>query len=275
MALIFKDKPLTIGFLQIPSDYILDSHIHGILCQIPNVRWRFQKMMWEPLNGIINPEYFEKNAEKIRDTASIFLDSGYGKCDIITMACTSLSVIIGSENIVKLINPPYDCTVNTMADSLKIAIYTIWKGRKIPPPPIPSPPIPSPPIRIVFITPYVKSVHNSMVDFFNEDPHVNIIWDESFNLETDSKTSSLSPHCIFNKVVELTHNCTVPQAVVLCCSAMDVMEYGFIDKLENVIGIPVLTSIQASAWHTLQDSRLQDHAYRVQGFGSLFKHSLY
>lgn len=59
---------------------------------------------------------------------------------------------------------------------------------------------------------------------------------------------------------------------MLCCSAMRVCGYGFIDELEQRLNLPVITSTQALLYHCLRESGpiTVDEIRAVRGYGQLF-----
>ena len=96
-------------------------------------------------------------------------------------------------------------------------------------------------------------------------------------LSTDFEIWSVPPTTIRDEVAKL---CTGQRereeereeefdGVIVSCSALRMLQHGFIDELEEAAGgRPVVTSMQALLWDTL---RCSGEAAAIDGFGSLLR----
>lgn len=60
---------------------------------------------------------------------------------------------------------------------------------------------------------------------------------------------------------------------IICCSALNVTHYGFIDQLEKKYKIPFITSNQALLWNSLYLALPDDRKHEIKkivGYGKLF-----
>ena len=101
LEVTFDAKPkATIGFVEIPTDVVIDIDAGALLSQIPGVLWRFTKMGFDEGDDQICKEVYERAKKNISTAARSFLPSNpdsYGSLDVIAMCCTSLSFTLGTQ----------------------------------------------------------------------------------------------------------------------------------------------------------------------------------
>ncbi|CAK0836695.1 unnamed protein product, partial [Prorocentrum cordatum] len=100
----------------------------------------------------------------------------------------------------------------------------------------------------------------------------------NFDLNRDTLVSSVQPESVLGCAQECIRACGRPvDCALLCCSALRVTGEGFIDRAEQALGVPVLTSNQCLIWESLhaaagsEDTAIQrSEVEAVRGYGRLF-----
>ena len=247
-------KPVaTLGFVQVPSDLTLDMEIFPILSQLDRVAWRVQKLSFANGSETICRDTFESSIDNISKAAATFIptDDEYGSLDCIALACTSMSLVLGTERIHGLLKCGYPSAnvVTDMASAISAALSAVVPSK-----------------RISLLTPYTLSVHEETVEFLH-DHGFEVVASNYLNLDKDSLVSSVSPSSILRLAAELQSRSS-GDGIFICCSAFRSTGIDFIDNAEATLGVPVVTSNQALVWHCLRQSGVD--ATSVKGFGKLF-----
>ena len=254
----------TIGLIQLPSDIPLDMEAPYLFDQIPNVRFRMSKMVFDEGDEDISHEVYGRAKKHLSNAAKSFLpaDSGrYGSVDVMAMCCTSLSFSLGPETVQKELKNGYP-SAKAFTDMATASVNAIKyvagnKGARL---------------RIGLLTPYIDSVHGSNIEFLKKNG-IDVVVQHNLGLTQDTLTSSVAPGSILS-VVETMAKSSVEKldAFFIGCSAFQSTGYGFIDKVESVIKIPVITSNQAVLWQCLRlcDGVTPEDLRKVRGYGVLF-----
>ena len=102
LEVTFDAKPkATIGFVEIPTDVVVEMDAGALLSQVPGILWRFTKMNFDGEDEEINEETYEWAKKNIEKAAKTFLPTEkgtYGSLDVIAMSCTSLSFTLGNKS---------------------------------------------------------------------------------------------------------------------------------------------------------------------------------
>jgi maleate isomerase len=116
--------------------------------------------------------------------------------------------------------------------------------------------------RVSLLTPYIDEVHQREAAFLEAN---GIVVESGSNLgiNTNTEMARLEPGDILRWAE--THAHGAAQACFLSCTA--IRSVPVIHRLEQVLGIPVITSNQSMAWHLLTSSGISGAA---AGFGRLF-----
>jgi maleate isomerase len=245
-----------------------------LLSQIENVHWRMSKLCFEDNDEHVSTDTYEKAKKNIRDTASTFIPkhSSYGSIDIMALSCTSMSFALGSSQVQKELSKGYPSAIiktdmaTAVVDALRYMCTNI-EGNKI-----------------GLLTPYVNELHQKNINFLKNNGF-NIVADHNLNLKTDSIISSVNPQSILECAKELINKADNIDVILIGCSALRSTGYGFIDYMEESLGVPVITSNQALMWHCLtwdrccyaetegltKSSNISKQEIRgIKGYGKLF-----
>lgn len=259
---IFKNNLIFLGFIQLATDYTLDMEISGVLNQIDGIGWRIKKLPFIGGFTDINKSTFKKLKDELKNSATGFgEDTKYGKLSLVSLACTSMSFILGREIIDQELRKGYnvptnDTTTSILAVMNKISIVLKLKN-----------------INISLLTPYIDKIHDKYRRLMK---HVgcNIMVERNLNLQNDSLTSSVTNESI-EKIIDemITINSDI-HIFIIVCSALNVTNYGFIDKMEKKHSIYFITSNQALLWNSLNlalpDGK-KDLIKNVKGYGRVFQ----
>ena len=259
----FDLKPrTTLGFVQLPSDLTLDMEAPFLLSQIPGVMWRNQKMKFEKDDELITSGTFERAKKNIKFAAGAFLPvsgESFGSLDVVALTCTSLSFTLGTADTQAELLEGYPNVVAVdMASSILNSLNSVCNNNLIE-------------HKIGVLTPYINELHNNNINFLKRNG-VFVLNHLNLNIPVDFLVSQLSPDSIFMKACELYQKNSSISVLIICCSALRSTQYGFIDRLEKKLNIPVITSNQAMMWECLQKSKNigKDEIKGVIGYGRLF-----
>lgn len=116
--------------------------------------------------------------------------------------------------------------------------------------------------RVSLLTPYIDEVHQREAAFL-EANGIAVESDSNLGINTNTEMARLEPGDILRWAAAHEHGAA--QACFLSCTA--IRSAPVIDRLEQVLGIPVITSNQSMAWHLLSSSEISS---AIAGFGKLF-----
>ncbi len=195
----------------------------------------------------INPctvENLRTMAPQLTSATSLILPGA--DIDVVAYCCTSGTAAIGYDNIVENIQaarPGIPCTTPITA-----ALAGFEKlGLK----------------RIAVLTPYIDEVNQPMRRFLEENG-ITVLSVNSFNLEDDVIMGRIPTEAIYAAAREIDR----PDADGIFISCTAVRAVDVIDRLEQALGKPVLSSNQALAWQAL---RLAGYNNPIPGFGTLLR----
>lgn len=269
--IVMEKKPrATIGLIQLPSDIPLDMEAPYLLEQVPNIRYRMSKMIFDEGDEEISHEVYNRAKKHLKNAAKSFLPNDkkrYGSVDIIAMCCTSLSFSLGPSVVQNELRKGYPGAkqftdmATASINAIKHVVSNTLKDsitRRL---------------RIGLLTPYIESVHNNNVQFLSNNG-IDVVVQHNLSLTQDTFTSSVAPKSILDLVQAIVQkNSNVKMdAFFIGCSAFRSTGKGFIDQVEKKIQIPVVTSNQAVLWQALSlcEHITKDDLKRVKGYGKLF-----
>jgi maleate isomerase len=195
-----------------------------------------------PMPPEITTESLTRTEKELGRAASLILPGG--RVDAIAYSCTSASVVLGHERVQRAIQSGRPCVpCITPINAALSALETL--GAK----------------RIAVLTPYIDSINERFLqEFRNLGQDVRSF--HSFKLINDLDMANLSPQSILQGAVEA--DVDDADAVFISCTAIRAVEV--IDAIEQQIGKPVVTSIQAMFWQSL---RTVGYREPIHGYGKL------
>jgi maleate isomerase len=117
--------------------------------------------------------------------------------------------------------------------------------------------------RVLLVTPYIEAVHAREVAFL-EANGVRVAGGGCMGIATNAEMARVAPAAIAAQAHRAL--AAAPDADLCLVSCTAIRSGGVIEGLEAELGMPVVTSNQALAWHALRALGLRDP---VPGFGRL------
>jgi maleate cis-trans isomerase len=115
---------------------------------------------------------------------------------------------------------------------------------------------------VCLLTPYIDDVHQHEIEFL-EANGFNVVGGANLGIDTNSEMATLQPEFILDWAREkISHDA---DACLISCTA--IKSAPIIARLEQLRGLPVVTSNQSMMWHLLRSSGIED---QITGFGRLF-----
>lgn len=169
-----------------------------------------------------------------------------GELDAVIYGCTSGTAAIGEAEIARLVHEVRpECPVTTPLGACREAFRALDARR------------------IAVLTPYTPAVTETVIASV-EAFGCEVTKAACFNLVSDYDMAGLSPQELLEGAREVLDE--KAQALFVSCTALRAS--AFVSLLENQLGIPVVASNQALAWHAI---RLMGRSDAVAGAGRLMQ----
>ena len=220
----------------------------------------------EPDMGLLRPEgvsmHFTRmggyiqdkvpDAEQMHGLGAADLDEPLhllqGACpDVILYGCTSATLTHGpsfDQALAKRIKAESGAETVTAAGALVHALYTLGV------------------YRIGFASPYVSTINEMAIEFFSKTGIETVSKSEVKDELDNYGQGELDPSAVFDLGLAADHSDA--EALVLSCTDMRSVE--IIERLEQAIGKPVISSNQAMMFQALQLTGIED---TVPGYGNI------
>jgi len=169
--------------------------------------------------------------------------------DVMIYACTSGTIAIGVKRIEQLIRNTHP---NVTVTNPVVAALAAFKHYGVK--------------RISILTPYTQAVNKEMAEFFLSQG-IEVLSIAGFGFEDDTAMSFISPQDIYRSALTTTEKSA--ELLFISCTALRATSV--LDKLEAKLNIPVVSSNQLLAWHSL---KLVNYTKGQSGFGSLLENGL-
>jgi len=168
------------------------------------------------------------------------------KVNTIAYGCTSGTIAIGENNVrEKILSAKPGCYVTTPVTSAMKAFQKMNIKK------------------IALFTPYPDAVNKTILDYFTK-KNIEVLSFASLNLNLDSEFANVDPNYILEISSKLeTKNA---DALFISCTALPVLN--ILDKLEQTIKKPVLSSNQTLIWDTI---RSIGYKSPIKGYGKLLE----
>ncbi len=118
-------------------------------------------------------------------------------------------------------------------------------------------------VAIALLTPYELPMHGMVKSFFAGEGFT-VVADATFNLGRDRVIAGLDR----GSIIEASESLVTarPDALYVSCTGMPLVPY--LQEVEDLVGVPVITSAQSMAWHCLE---ILGYGKAVAGFGMLLR----
>jgi len=241
-----------LGVIFNPTDVTGPAELQHVVSRLPGVIAQSVNCRFPPGVESLSKDTFEFALSHLTDTVDAL--QPVGSFQSIGVSCTSFSFAVGMDRINKAIQSAHpNTTVTNMADCLFHAARTMGMRR------------------ILVLTPYTDDL-NAILKGVLEREGFAVLDFVGFGISTDFDIFKCPRSRIRCGVKDLqARNANVgnqADGIVISCSALRVVEEGFIDSLEQETGLPIVTSMQSFLWNML---RLAGDHRHLAGFGSLFQ----
>jgi maleate isomerase len=165
---------------------------------------------------------------------------------VMAYGCTASSIVQGLDYDAHLraeIAEGYDVPATTAAHAIITALETV--GAK----------------RISIVSPYPAKVDEAEHDYFTK-ARFEVLGGGFLGIVDGFKLAEPEPETLF----DLGKRGMAPDADALVVSCLNTRSHTVIDRLEQALGKPVITSTQATLWHALRLAGIED---KVPGYGVL------
>ena len=192
-------------------------------------------------------ETLSKHIEFMADAASRIQPDT--KPDVISYSCTSGSIVIGEKKIKEEIKKgaPYAIPM-----TLVTGVVDALEELKVK--------------NLVVGTPYLDEINTKEAEFLNK-KGFSVLNIQGLNLTKGIEFGTVTPEYWIKFALEI--NEAAADAIFLSCGGIRSTEV--IDRIEQKVGKPVITSNQAQMWSCLRRAGVED---KILGFGELFNHQL-
>ncbi|MEJ2654781.1 MAG: hypothetical protein P8Z69_05650 [Acidihalobacter sp.] len=184
----------------------------------------------------LNERTLAESASRIPDAARLLPPNAH--MDVVAYACTSGATIIGPQNVASAIrqsrpaDAPGSFAQTAVTDPLTaVKAACAQLGIR----------------RLGFVTPYVPSVSAAMREAL-EAEGIEIVAFGSFEQSEEHLVARISPDSVREALLRLGRSAACDG---LFASCTNLRTLGILQETEDMLGIPVLSSNQALAWHIL------------------------
>ncbi|MGD2269691.1 MAG: hypothetical protein PVI06_04770 [Desulfobacterales bacterium] len=228
-----------IGFVLIATDRIIEREMLGLAPE--GIGMYFTRL---PSEDRITLETLAAMEKGLTDAAACLLP-GCG-LDVICFACTSGSVVIGEQRVIeKLSRGAPAARATTLISGVIRALKTLKTKR------------------IVVATPYLDEINDLEARYLQKNGF-EVLDIQGMNIVKDTDIGKVAPDFMLEYAQSLDR--PDAQAIFVSCGALRTLD--IIDKLEQRVGKPVVTSNQAMFWDTLRLAGVRD---KIEGYGRLLR----
>ena len=192
-------------------------------------------------------ETLSKHIEFMADAASRIQPDT--KPNVISYSCTSGSIVIGEEKIKEEIKKG---APHTIPMTLVTGVVDALEELKVK--------------NLVVGTPYLDEINTKEAEFLIN-KGFSVLNIQGLNLTKGIEFGTVTPEYWIKFALEI--NEAAADAIFLSCGGIRSTEV--IDRIEQKVGKPVITSNQAQMWSCLRRAGVED---KILGFGELFNHQL-
>jgi maleate isomerase len=236
------DGHMRIGLVQLASDFTLENEWHQLLgerVELYSTR--------TPSNPTVTPEGLRGLAQSLSQSSALLVPGM--PLDVLAFGCTSASVLIGEQEVSRLINLAHPgVPVTNPWSAVKAALRGLDARR------------------IAVLTPYIGEVNYPIFQGLQQAGH-EVVAFGTFAVLEDAEIPRIPAAAIEQAALELLAGQRA-DALFLSCTNLRTLE--LLGHLEKRLGLPVISSNQALFWHALQ---LAGCVHRPQGFGALLTDS--
>lgn len=197
-----------------------------------------------PMSPVATPKSLKALGKHIGKGAEMLVPGS--RLDVVAFSCTSGTVAVGLDNVrkaIQAVRPGVHVTTPIEAGAKGLRRL----GAR----------------RISLLTPYLPATADLIAGYF-ENHGFDVLSRSTFDLNGDPEMNRLSGPAL----VRAARAILDPRAEALFLSCTGLRTSGVVQKIEDALGVPVVTSNQALAWDSL---RVAGDTRKVSGEGRLFR----
>lgn len=229
-----------IGLVQLASDFTLENEWRQLLgerVELYSTR--------TPCSPTVTPDGLRKMAQDLTQSAALLVPGM--TLDVLAFGCTSGSILIGEQEVSRLINEAHPgIPVTNPWSAVKAALREL-NAKKV-----------------AVLTPYIGEV-NFPIYLGLQQAGLEISAFGTFAVLDDALIPRIPADAVVRAAEQLLLG-SKADVLFLSCTNLHTLE--LLDELEQRLGVPVISSNQALFWHALQ---LTNCIHRPQNFGSLLR----
>jgi maleate isomerase len=237
---IIKTINPRIGLIALSTDFTIEQDYRNICHNLPVDIFVNRIPFVNPLNH----ENYLKMANHISDVTSLILPSE--NIDVVAYGCTSGTIAIGSDRIIKEVNKSKPNAKVTTPITAAIKAFKKLNLQKI-----------------AVLTPYPKEV-NLTVHKYLIDNSIIVDSFNSFNLEYDSDIAQVSLDSLEKEIDKI--DLSNVDGLFVSCTALKIVDV--LEKIEKKKKTIVVSSNQAIIWDCLRSVGIDT---KIQGYGKLLE----
>lgn len=214
-----------IGLIYIASSIVMDAEMAAMAADgvaIHTTRIKLPKVTVEGIEEMMNAPQLEEAARLV----------GSAPIDILCFGGTSASFLHGTAYdralIAKMKAWVPHCPSTTASTATLAALREVGAGK------------------VALATPYVTPVHERAIRFLSENGH-EVVRHANLGIDTDHALAEVPLEKVYDLVLSVDH----PEATAIFISCTNFRSAGAIEALEQALGKPVISAVQASFWHCL------------------------
>jgi len=234
----------TLGMVVLQTDETIEHDFRRIFVD-PDLALYISRI---PSGDTLNPDSIADMEIALPHAASLLPPAA--TFDVVGYACTSGTTLIGADRVAELVQSTVE--TRNVANPLTAALSAM-KALNVG--------------SVGLVTPYIDVVAQQIRTAF-EGAGFNVPSTVSFGEEVEARVARIDPMSIAEAATEVARGPGV-EAVFLSCTNLRTLD--IIDDLEQKLGMPVVSSNQAMAWHMAQ---LADIPTPKNGPGRLFQTSI-
>jgi len=228
-----------IGFILMANDQLIEIEMFTVAP--PGVGVHFARVPGS--DDVTVDDLLAMEGELTDAAARLLPDSGL---DVICLACTSASALIGEDRIKSALSRGAPKARQTTLITGVIKALRTFHAQ-----------------RIVVGTPYLKDV-NALEAQYLKNQGFDVLDIQGMNLLTCTDMRRVAPDFIFNYALSIDRHDA--EAIFISCGGIRSLE--IVDGIEQKVGKPVVVSNQAMLWDTLRLAGIED---KIDGYGELLR----
>ncbi len=231
----------TLGLVVLQVDETVEQDFRRLFAR-PDVALYISRI---PSGAALTPDTIAQMAIDLPQAASLFPPAA--RFDAIGYACTSGTTLIGADKVTQLVTDSASTRAVTNPLTASIAAFAALNVSSI-----------------AVVSPYIASVATPIRDAFVA-AGLDVPATISFGEETEANVARINPASIHDAALKIGRTPGV-DAVFISCTNLRTLDV--IDDLEHQLGLPVVSSNQALAWHM---ARIASAPLAPHAPGTLFR----